>query len=361
MTIRTSSAAITLLIHDHVQTRYTLAAESTFGENQSEFLVFVDRRLEPYADHPDLGLPCYREAMADINGFDDGPFIHVRWVENLRDTQRIALERALGLYGGRQTDGSTWRYRVPDVSPDRFDAVAGHDMVADTHGFDLAGDARFGPVIHVRWVETLGDVRRAMLERALGLYRGEHTEETTWRYQLPDASPDRLRAIVALDMVADTNGFDRGSLDLDAPAGDVARLAAQPLAYTSGWHPPESDATVPESTWRWTRQTATLSFANPNGDAAFYLDYAARPNVFAEGPQTVTVSIGDQVLQSFAAQAAGRRLRRIPLDAAALGTGDRVEIQIAVDRTFVPATLPSEGRDERELGIQVYHAFVVLR
>ena len=72
-------------------------------------------------------------------------------------------------------------------------------------------------------------------------------------------------------------------------------------------------------------------------------------------------SIGDQVLQSFAAQAAGRRLRRIPLDAAALGTGDRVEIQIAVDRTFVPATLPSEGRDERELGIQVYHAFVVLR
>ena len=245
------------LIYDHVQTRYTLAAESTFGEDQSDFLVFVDRQLEPYADHPDLGLPCYREAMADINGFDDGPFIHVRWVENLRDTQRIALERALGLYGGRQTDGSTWRYRVPDVSPARFDAVAAHDTVADTYGFDLSADARFGPVIHVRWVEALGDARRTMLERALGLYRGEHTEGTTWRYRVPDASPDRLRAIVAHDMVADTSGFNRGSLELDAPEGDIARLAAQPLVYSGGWHPPESDAAAPDSTWRWTQQTAT--------------------------------------------------------------------------------------------------------
>ena len=33
---------------------------------------------------------------------------------------------------------------------------------------------------------------------------------TTWSYQVPDASPQRLLAIVAHDMVADTNGFDRG-------------------------------------------------------------------------------------------------------------------------------------------------------
>ena len=349
------------LVHDHVQTRYTLAAESTFGEDESNFLVFVDRRLEPYADHPDLGLPCYREAMADINGFDDGPFIHVRWVENVGDAQRSALERSLGLYRATHTEGTTWRYRVPDVSPDRFDTINAHDMVADTYGFDRAADARFGPVIHVRWVETLGDARRTILERALGLYRGEHTEGTTWRYRLPDASPDRLRTIVAHDMVADTSGFDRGSLELDVPEGDVARLAAQPLVYSGGWHPPESDAAVPESTWRWTRQTATLSFANPNADAAFYLDFAARPNAFTEGPQTVTISIGDQVLQSFAADSTGRRLHPVPLPAAVLGTGDRVEIQIAVDRTFVPATLPAGGRDDRELGIQVYHAFVVLR
>ena len=349
------------LIYDYVRTRYRLAAESTFRDVQAGFLVFVDSSLEPYADHPDLGLPCYRETMADIRGFDDGPFIEVRWVDDLEDTQRTVLERSLGLYRGEHRAGSNWRYRVPDLSPDRFDTIVAHDMVADTYGFDAATDARFGPAIHVRWVETLEDARRTKLERALGLYRAEHTEGTTWRYQMPDASPQRLRTIVAHDMVVDTNGFDRRSLELNASADDVARLAVQPPVYTSGWHPPEFDPTLPELTWNWTQQTATLSFANPNADAVFYLDYTARPDVFADGPQTVTVRTSEQVLESFEADVDGQRLHGILLPLAALGNGDRVEIQIAVDRTFVPASLPAGGPDRRTLGIQVYRAFVVLR
>ena len=179
-------------------------------------------------------------------------------------------------------------------------------------------DARFGPVIDVRWVENLGDARRTALERALRLYRAEHREGSTWRYQAPDVSPDRLRAIVAHDMVADTGRFDRGSLELDAPAGDVPRFAGQ-MIHSSGWHPSESDPTTPELTWRWTQQTATLSFANPNADAVFYLDYTARPDLVTGAPQTVTVRAGDQMLQSFVADAAGRRLRRIPLPSGGVG------------------------------------------
>ena len=289
------------------------------------------------------------------------PVVRVRWVETLEDVQRTAIEQSLGLSDAEYSAGSTWRYRVSDGSPDRFDTILAHDMVTDAYGFDRAADARFGPVIDVRWVENLGDARRTALERALRLYRAEHREGSTWRYQVPDVSPDRLRAIVAHDMVADTGGFDRGSLELDAPAGDISQFTDYRPIYTSGWHPAESDATAPESTWRWTQRTATLSFANPNADAAFYLDYAARPDVFADGPQTVTISAGDQVLQSFLADAAGRRLRRVSLPAEVLGSGDTAEIQIAVDRTFVPATQPAGGGDERELGIQVHHAFVVLR
>ena len=305
-----------------------------------------------------LSTDCANTDTYTFNGF---PVIHVRWVENLGNTQRTALERFLGLYGAEHHEGATWRYQVPDVSPQRFDGIVAHDMVDDTYGFDRAADARFGPVIRVRWVETLEDTQRTAIERSLGLYRAERSEGSTWRYQMPHASPQRLRTIVTHAMVADTNGFDRGTLELDAPVADVARLAAQSPVYTSGWHPPESDPTTPESTWRWTRQTATLAFANPNADAVFYLDYAARPDVFSDGPQTVTVSAGDEVLQSFVADAAGWRLRRIPLSQTILGTDDAVEIQIAVDRTFVPATLPAGGRDRRDLGIQVYHAFVVLR
>ena len=47
------------LVYDYVQARYRLAAESTFGEEQT-FLIFVDGRRDPDAEHPDLGLPCFR-------------------------------------------------------------------------------------------------------------------------------------------------------------------------------------------------------------------------------------------------------------------------------------------------------------
>ena len=59
------------LVHDYVQTRYRLAAESTFGGEQS-FLVYVDDQLNPDAVHPDLGLPCYGEVEVDTSGFDRG-------------------------------------------------------------------------------------------------------------------------------------------------------------------------------------------------------------------------------------------------------------------------------------------------
>jgi len=42
-----------------------------------------------------------------------------------------------------------------------------------------------------------------------------------------------------------------------------------------------------------------------------------------------------------------------------LGTGDLIELQIEVDKTFVPALLAaSMSKDPRELGVRVFHAFV---
>ena len=76
-------------------------------------------------------------------------------------------------------------------------------------------------VIKVRWVDNLGDTERTVLERALGLDRAEHSDGTTWSYQVLIASPERLHAIVSHDMVADTAGFDRASLQLHAPANDT--------------------------------------------------------------------------------------------------------------------------------------------
>ncbi len=84
--------------------------------------------------------------------------------------------------------------------------------------FPCYADEGWGAVVSVRWVDTLETIQRTALEQSLGLERAEHDTGTTWRYRVPDASPERLRAIVAHDMVEDTSGFDRASLELNAPS-----------------------------------------------------------------------------------------------------------------------------------------------
>ena len=42
-----------------------------------------------------------------------------------------------------------------------------------------------------------------------------------------------------------------------------------------------------------------------------------------------------------------------------MGSGEMVELQISVDKTFVPALAAgTNSKDPRELGVRVFHAFV---
>jgi len=129
------------------------------------------------------------------------------------------------------------------------------------------------------------------------------------------------------------------------------------LIYKNGWHKEEAPANA-EDPWKWTQQSAVLAFENLKADLTLYFDYDARPDVFSDGPQTFTLTLGNQVIQTVRADSEERRLLRIPVVAQALGTGNLAELRIDVDKTFVPANLPAGGRDDRQLGIRVYHVFV---
>jgi hypothetical protein len=132
------------------------------------------------------------------------------------------------------------------------------------------------------------------------------------------------------------------------------------LIRRSGWHPeefPEGSATA----WSWTQRSAVLAFQNPRADVTFFLEYDARPDVFPDGPQVVTIRAGGEPVDTFRADTGDRRLRRVSIPAATLGPGEMAEVQIEVDRAFVPANLPAGGRDSRELGIRVYQTFVDVR
>jgi hypothetical protein len=157
-------------------------------------------------------------------------------------------------------------------------------------------------------------------------------------------------------------GLDPGNEPADR-SYQVATLQIAPEAerifviYKSGWHKEENPASASDP-WKWTQQSAVLAFENPKADVVLLLDYDGRPDVFTDGPQTVTLTLGNEVVHTMSADSEQRRLLRLPLSAAALGTDPIAELRIDVDKTFVPARLPAGGRDDRQLGIRVYHAFV---
>lgn len=128
------------------------------------------------------------------------------------------------------------------------------------------------------------------------------------------------------------------------------------LIYKDGWYPAEVPAENPTAEWQWTKKEATLAFRNPKRDVTFYLNLGAPPLVLGD-TQTVSIRLGDQVVESFPLKE--EMLKRVALSAAQLGTGEMIELKIAVDKSFVPVQIPAmKSHDERELGVRVIHAFV---
>jgi hypothetical protein len=130
------------------------------------------------------------------------------------------------------------------------------------------------------------------------------------------------------------------------------------LIYKTGWHPDEFATDDPSTSWKWMQKNGVLSVRNPRKDVTLLLEYDARPDLFADGPQQVSVVVGDQPVTTFPATARMPTLVRVPITSAQLGASDMTDIRLDLDKTFVPAKLPAGGKDARELGIRVYHVFV---
>jgi hypothetical protein len=129
------------------------------------------------------------------------------------------------------------------------------------------------------------------------------------------------------------------------------------IVFRDGWHDAEVSGEAGVE-WQWSKKQGTLSFRNPKQDVNFFLDLDEPVQALPE-PQKVEVRVGDSVVDSFDLPAGRRELRRIPLTASQLGSGDTVDVVIAVDKTFVPASVAQlKSLDPRELGIRVFHAFV---
>ena len=152
--------------------------------------------------------------------------------------------------------------------------------------------------------------------------------------------------------------------DVGQRAYRVGRLQLQPQSeniftvFKEGWHPSEVAEHNASVSWQWTKKQATLAFRNPKKDATFFLALDQPGGLFNESQQ-VTVSLGNTVVDQFELAPAKELLRRIPLKADQMGAAEMAELQVTVDKTFVPMQISGgASKDPRELGVRVFHAFI---
>jgi hypothetical protein len=168
------------------------------------------------------------------------------------------------------------------------------------------------------------------------------------------STSDQRRLPLAAEDVGQ-RAYKVGSLDLLPQTENLLTM------FKDGWHPGETAGPNETTGWQWSKKEATLAFKNPRKDSVFYLELDS-PVAELHGPQQVQVKLGGQPLDQFTLVPNEPQLRKIKLPAERLGTSDMAELQISVDKTFVPAVVnPAISKDPRELGVRVFHAFVDAR
>ena len=140
-------------------------------------------------------------------------------------------------------------------------------------------------------------------------------------------------------------------------------LAPQPessfLVYENGWHTAEF-ASDGRNDWRWTSGRAVLSVRNPMADAVFSFELDARPDMFEE-PQILAVLVGEERVYEQVLDSNDRTYITQAISREQLGTEEMVELVLAVDQTFSPASRGGAPEDTRELGVRVFYTYFEAR
>jgi hypothetical protein len=261
---------------------------------------------------------------------------------------------------------------TPGVSLSRDRAPLG-SPVDITYKFVVASDAHFDQDYHV-FVHVVDTDEQYM-------WGDDHVPPTPTTEWKPGQTVEYTRTVfipvypyvgeatiqVGLYSIANQKRLTLSGEDVGQRSYKVAKVQLQPqtenvpTVFKDGWHPIEVADQNAMVEWQWTKKEATLAIRNPKKDCVFYLDLDNPGSAYQEAQQ-VQVSLGGQAIREFTVKPKDRVLEKIPLKAAQLGTAEMAEIQIAVDKTFIPALLPaSNSKDPRELGIRVFHAFVDAR
>ena len=160
-------------------------------------------------------------------------------------------------------------------------------------------------------------------------------------------------------------GHDLGQRAYRAATLTIAAAARRnTLTYERGWYDAESAAVGGRGTarWRWTSESAGLSFPNPYSDAVLQLLLDGRPDLVLGGRQELEVALDGRTIRRVVLDSLERQFVEVLLAGRQLGSGRTVRVDLHVRQTFVPSEVPgSDSIDDRRLGVRVHHAFVDVR
>jgi hypothetical protein len=276
----------------------------------------------------------------------------------------------MSLEGCRGKDVATPPVATPSVTTSR-DKVPLGSPIDLTYKFVVASDARFDQDYTVMLHVVDSDEQL--------MWTDDHTPPTPTTQWQPGQTIEYRRTIFVPvypyvgEATLQVGLYSRTTQKRLALIGDdvgqraykVARIQLQPqtenvfVIRKDGWHNTEVADHNGTIEWQWTKRRATLAFKNPKVDATLYLELDNPGGAFTD-QQQVRVSLGNQLLDSFVvAPKQPQILRKIPIKAAQFAADDTVEIEIAVDKTFVPSVATAgASKDTRELGVRVFHAFL---
>lgn len=144
--------------------------------------------------------------------------------------------------------------------------------------------------------------------------------------------------------------YDMGTLLIEIPP------QAPSIQYSTGWYDPETDPAEISTNWRWMKKEATIKAKNPMDDSLLYLKFAGVPERFTDG-QKLSVFVGGHEVETLPIESNMPVIKKYNIDKDALGQDKQVEIKLAVDKTFSPAS-DKVSRDTRDLGVRIFQVYL---
>lgn len=152
------------------------------------------------------------------------------------------------------------------------------------------------------------------------------------------------------------HGFDQYLFPKIIPQ-KIPALREFEVVYQQGWYPPETDLTIKDpgwQHWRWTAKKALCKLKNPKRKALLILRGAVNKSIYED--QLISIKLNDTILDELIPGKA-RFFNRYVIPVEMMGKNESITLGIATNKTFVPSKWELNSRDNRQLGIQVYHLF----